>query len=170
MLELGVVPGRISPSCTGVLPTAPVVFRGSRTLTATFADPVDGPPTITRNGGSWIADGFAVGQQIRVTGSAANNGSYRIVGITATVLTLDSGSSLTAEANAQDVTIALDGQVVLIPLGQTIWVDGGLFGGSYAVVGGVSKVVPVDLHIRGCPPRPTALLAGLLALLEPDES
>jgi Ni,Fe-hydrogenase III small subunit len=45
-------------------------------------------------------------------------------------------------------------------------VDGGLFGGSYAVVGGVSAVVPVDLHIRGCPPRPVQLLKGLLALLE----
>ncbi len=44
--------------------------------------------------------------------------------------------------------------------------DGGLFAGSYAVVGGVSQVVPVDLHIGGCPPRPTQLLAGLLALLE----
>jgi Ni,Fe-hydrogenase III small subunit len=44
--------------------------------------------------------------------------------------------------------------------------DGGLFSGSYAVVGGVSAVVPVDLHIRGCPPRPTELLKGLLALLE----
>src|ERR671924_852519 len=31
-------------------------------------------------------------------------------------------------------------------------VDGGIFSGSYAVVGGVSRVVPVDLHIRGCPP------------------
>jgi NADH:ubiquinone oxidoreductase subunit B-like Fe-S oxidoreductase len=31
--------------------------------------------------------------------------------------------------------------------------DGGLFSGSYAVVGGVSAVVPVDLHIPGCPPR-----------------
>jgi Ni,Fe-hydrogenase III small subunit len=45
-------------------------------------------------------------------------------------------------------------------------VDGGLFAGSYAVVGGVSQVVPVDLHIRGCPPSPRQLLEGLLALLE----
>ena len=44
--------------------------------------------------------------------------------------------------------------------------DGGLFAGSYAVVGGVSQVIPVDLHIRGCPPSPTALLRGLLALVE----
>jgi Ni,Fe-hydrogenase III small subunit len=44
--------------------------------------------------------------------------------------------------------------------------DGGLFAGSYAVVGGVSQVVPVDLTIRGCPPSPTALLQGLIALVE----
>ena len=44
--------------------------------------------------------------------------------------------------------------------------DGGVFSGSYACVGGVSAVLPVDLHIRGCPPSPIALLKGLLALLE----
>src|SRR5215204_7086701 len=44
-------------------------------------------------------------------------------------------------------------------------VDGGLFVRSYACVGGVSQVIPVDLHIRGCPPTPMQLLKGLLALL-----
>jgi Ni,Fe-hydrogenase III small subunit len=44
--------------------------------------------------------------------------------------------------------------------------NGGCFAGSYAVVGGVSAVIPVDLHIPGCPPSPLALLEGLLALLE----
>jgi len=44
--------------------------------------------------------------------------------------------------------------------------DGGIFAGSYACVGGVSNVVPVDLHIRGCPPSPVQLLEGLLALLQ----
>ncbi len=43
--------------------------------------------------------------------------------------------------------------------------DAGVFAGSYAVVGGVSAVVPVDLVIRGCPPTPTQLLQGLLTLL-----
>jgi Ni,Fe-hydrogenase III small subunit len=47
-------------------------------------------------------------------------------------------------------------------------IDGGCFAGSYAVEGAVGKVVPVDLHIRGCPPRPMQLLEGLLRLLEPN--
>ena len=44
--------------------------------------------------------------------------------------------------------------------------DGGCFAGSYAVVGGGAAVIPVDLHIPGCPPRPIEILKGLLALLE----
>ena len=44
--------------------------------------------------------------------------------------------------------------------------DGGCFAGSYAVVGGVSAVVPVDLHVPGCPPPPLDILRGLLSLLE----
>jgi Ni,Fe-hydrogenase III small subunit len=44
--------------------------------------------------------------------------------------------------------------------------DGGCFAGSYAIAGGVSQVIPVDLHIAGCPPTPEALLKGLLALIE----
>lgn len=44
--------------------------------------------------------------------------------------------------------------------------DGGLFAASYACVGGVSEVVPVDVHVRGCPPTPRRLLEALLALLE----
>jgi Ni,Fe-hydrogenase III small subunit len=44
--------------------------------------------------------------------------------------------------------------------------DGGCFAGSYAIVGGVADVIPVDLQIPGCPPTPTAILNGLLALLQ----
>jgi len=44
--------------------------------------------------------------------------------------------------------------------------DGGVFAGGYAIAGGVKDVIPVDLHIAGCPPSPTQLLSGLLALLE----
>jgi Ni,Fe-hydrogenase III small subunit len=44
--------------------------------------------------------------------------------------------------------------------------NGGIFAGSYACADGVSSVIPVDLHIPGCPPTPTDLLKGLIALLE----
>jgi Ni,Fe-hydrogenase III small subunit len=44
--------------------------------------------------------------------------------------------------------------------------DGGVFAGSYAVAGGASSVVPVDLVIPGCPPAPATLLKGLLALMK----
>jgi len=43
--------------------------------------------------------------------------------------------------------------------------DGGIFAGSYACVGGVGAVVPVDLHIPGCPPSPIEILRGLVALI-----
>ncbi len=45
-------------------------------------------------------------------------------------------------------------------------VDGGVFKGSYAVVGGTGQSVPVDLTIGGCPPSPSRIISGLLALLD----
>ncbi len=43
--------------------------------------------------------------------------------------------------------------------------DGGLFKDSYYTCGGVSAIVPVSLHIPGCPPEPAAIIAALLAFL-----
>jgi Ni,Fe-hydrogenase III small subunit len=43
--------------------------------------------------------------------------------------------------------------------------SGGIFGESYASLGRVANVVPVDVAIPGCPPTPTALLQGILAAL-----
>ena len=40
--------------------------------------------------------------------------------------------------------------------------DGGIFGEGVATVGGVGKVLPVDVTIPGCPPPPLALLQGIL--------
>jgi Ni,Fe-hydrogenase III small subunit len=48
--------------------------------------------------------------------------------------------------------------------------DVGVFAGSYAVAGSVKDVLPVDLHIRGCPPSPKELLKGLIALLEKTQA
>ena len=42
---------------------------------------------------------------------------------------------------------------------------GGIFGESYASLGRVANVIPVDVEIPGCPPAPSALLAGILAAI-----
>ena len=41
--------------------------------------------------------------------------------------------------------------------------NGGIFGESYATVGGVAKVIPVDVAVPGCPPPPLEILRGILA-------
>jgi NADH:ubiquinone oxidoreductase subunit B-like Fe-S oxidoreductase len=43
--------------------------------------------------------------------------------------------------------------------------SGGVFEGNYNVLGGVDKVIPVTAYIPGCPPRPEAILDGVVKLL-----
>src|SRR5246127_4172736 len=47
---------------------------------------------------------------------------------------------------------------------------GGIFGESYASLGRVSNVIPVDVAIPGCPPSPKRILQGILAALSRSDS
>ncbi len=44
--------------------------------------------------------------------------------------------------------------------------DGGVFKGLYHVIGGPDKVIPVDIHVAGCPPRPDEMVDGVLECLK----
>ena len=43
--------------------------------------------------------------------------------------------------------------------------NGGIFGESYASLGGIGKIIPVDAYIQGCPPKPADLLMGILRVI-----
>ena len=60
---------------------------------------------------------------------------------------------------------ATPGPKIVVAVGACA-IGGGIFGTSYASCGGVDVVVPVDVFIPGCPPRPEALLHGILLAIE----
>jgi len=47
--------------------------------------------------------------------------------------------------------------------------NGGIFGNTYASCGGVDKLLPVDVYIPGCPPRPQAVIFGLMVAMDKIE-
>lgn len=59
---------------------------------------------------------------------------------------------------------AMPGPKWLVSIGDCAR-GGGCFAGSYAVAGGVDAILPVDLHLPGCPPPPVEILRGLLRLI-----
>lgn len=56
---------------------------------------------------------------------------------------------------------AMPGPKLVVAAGDCAY-NGGIFGESYASVGSVGKVIPVDAYIHGCPPAPSAILNGIL--------
>jgi Ni,Fe-hydrogenase III small subunit len=59
---------------------------------------------------------------------------------------------------------AMPGPKVVVAVGAC-GISGGIFGKNYASLGGVDQVLPVDVYIPGCPPRPQALLHGILVAI-----
>lgn len=76
--------------------------RATATVTATFAT---GPNTITRGSGSWVTDGFAVGDNVWIQGAvnATNNKKLTISAVTTSVITVE--ETLTAEAATAGVYV-----------------------------------------------------------------
>ena len=66
-------------------------------------------------------------------------------------------------AALRDTWAAVPEPKVVVAVGDCAC-DGGVFAGAYGVVGPVSSVVPVGVEVRGCPPSPTEIIAGLRTL------
>jgi len=103
--------------------SAPIRLSGAPSLI--FKDVVGGNE-ISRSAGSWLSDGFAAGQFIRVVGTTPNAGSYQIASVTNAIITLVGGQDIipgteTADVIAQATRIqqvALSGTPVLSYLPQ----------------------------------------------------
>ena len=70
-------------------------FADTETISAQFNNV--NPDTVVRTTGSWVTDGFVAGGTFTVSGTASNDGTFLIDSVTALVLTLDSGETLTNE-------------------------------------------------------------------------
>lgn len=110
-------------------------YAFSATETLVFADA--NPDTITRDVGSWAADGFLEGDVVRVNGTLSNNGVFTIAGLTATVITLVAADALaaesltTAEAEVASVEAERAGQFPgRLEGGDTLDIDGAPTGGG----------------------------------------
>lgn len=129
------------------------ISRGRLGLDGVFPTDVDfdaGADTITRNTGSWVDDGFLVGQSVTIAGSASNNGVKGVLSaVTATVLTLPASPGLSAEANVNGASLTITGvgpgDLDFVASGFTItrnigsWVTDGFKVGMDITVDGTSS-------------------------------
>lgn len=107
----------------------------------TFTDNSITQDTISRDTGSWVTDGFAVGQEITVTGSAGNDGDYVIADIIdgGKTLRLVSGQELTNEtAQCEDVSVMTD-TADTITRATGSWTSDGFAAGQYIAVSGTDN-------------------------------
>jgi hypothetical protein len=93
----------------------PASFSGAATFSASQG-------TITRTTGSFLADGFSAGQQISISGTQGNNGTYQIQSVSDTTLTLTSSAMLADETAADAEITNLHG--TLGGIVGSVWVNG----------------------------------------------
>lgn len=95
------------------------VVTKTTVATCTFAEVGATGDTITRSSGSWITDGFVVGDYITVTSTTSNNiTDAKVVGVTATVLTLDT-VDLTPEGPVGATVTAKDVYAIIVGTSST---------------------------------------------------
>jgi adhesin/invasin len=112
--------GSLSSGAEGVEITATVLGQGATDALTTISFNDVNPATITRSdAGSFVTDDFQAGEQIRVQGSASNDGDYTIASVSSKTLTLDSNDSLTAEPAGSNVTITAVTTSINIVVGGT---------------------------------------------------
>lgn len=113
----------------------------------TFAEVGGTGDTVTRATGSWVGDGFVVGDWVTITGSASNNVSGKVTTVTATVLTFDT-TDLTAEGPVQGVTVVSAPRLTFAEVGATgdtiarsrgSWLDDGFRVGDRITVAGTAS-------------------------------
>lgn len=118
-----------------------VSMTGSPSLT--FAEVGATGDTITRSAGSWITDGFQVGDVITVAGSASNNVTGPIASLTATVITLGT-TDLVDEGPVSSVTVTASPGLTFANSGDTVtrnrgsWLTDGFRAGDSVTVAGSS--------------------------------
>lgn len=123
---------------------ARITKRMTGNPTLTFAEVGATGDTITRSAGSWITDGFAVGDFVSFTGSASNNVSDKITAVTATVITFNT-TDLTPEGPVSNVTALGSPSLVFDSTGHTVtrssgsWLDDGFAVGDSVTVAGTAS-------------------------------
>ena len=162
--------------------SAPVYFSNGTTAPAYFTAPGSADTaqvyftassstksgTIVRtDGGSWLSDGFAVGNVISISGSALNstgNDSFTITGVTGSVITLSTSNVIAAEATAkasERVTIQRNGTITRTDGGS--WLSAGYAAGqTISVSGSAANSTGSVLYSI------SAVSAGTIALLPSD--
>lgn len=122
-----------------------VLMTGNPSLT--FAEVGATGDTITRSAGSWISDGFVVGDTITVTGSLSNNVTGTIASLSATVITLGT-LDLAAEGPSAGITVASTPTLTFAEVGATgdtltrsrgSWLDDGFRVGDLVTIAGTAS-------------------------------